>query len=793
MLLRRSSPLNITLRQSLMSLSVLLCCSVNVTAQALPQPALLEKAKVLHCVQSEGAAKVALGAFWEIQDSTNNFPDEHLLKSETNTLHAATLDIVLDTLVTTAKRYPALRSQVERTMLQWNYCDVMQNGMLFDVKANGSDVERSRAPEASPIEWRGFKSLGFFGEVEGRFIPDLISSDQQSLRVDFEWFFHRIYREQCFPHPDTSDLFDRFEDVVNQKVSELPEADENAKYPYNWDDECIRPMPVPELKARAEVIPLVNIPVLKTQLKIVIAKLDVPVLKTSVLISEVAIPVPELKASVLISEVAMPIPELKSTVLISEVEQLIPELKTTVLITETPLEIPELKTLVELEVAKAEVPVLLTKLLIDKPKPKPAPKPKAKVVVNNGFGVLAPHAHGSTGGGGTGGGGGGVAPTHSHAPGEGHAPGVGHAAKVAVVKTPVVARQVVAAPRVVPAVRAVPVVQQVRAVPVIETPQAIIVDKNQPLLERLLGGLSGGNNILIVDKIQLTVNEYHGSVETAYSSSDVGTTQSIMPTSRPVVEEVKQFVKSQFVPAPSSRAYVDVPPQPVYKPAPIAKPQTIVASKPVEVVKPAPVKPVVIKPAVKKIFNDLLTVPKIESMVIVGAAPQPVVIKKQVRDLLAVPRLKTKIKLTANKPAKSRNRAKPKVKRAPARKRSNDGSSSLFIYQPYENGDKPKPGEKTVEQLLQEYAEYEERMAAKRAGKSVKKKELKTKGVVSNQPLSNLQKKPAYKAVEKPKLGSQTIEVAKLNTQIVVSNNSVTKTKKSDASKASKASKATKV
>ncbi|PWQ98375.1 hypothetical protein [Leucothrix arctica] len=757
MLLRRSCALNITLRQSLLSLSVFVCSTVSVTAQEPPQLPILEKAKVLHCVQSEGAAKEALGAFWEIQDETDNFPDEHLLKNETHSLHAATLDILLNTLVNTAQRYPALRTQVERTMLQWNYCDVMQEGVLFDIKSDGIGVSRALAPENSPINWEGFKSLGFFGEVEGRFIPELISFDQQSLRVDFEWLFHRIYRQQCFPHPDTSGLFDRFENNLNKKVIAQSEVAEATEYTYSWDSECIYPVSVPELKAQVKVEPLLDIPLLKTQLKIIEIPLVIPQLNTTVLLSPIPVTVPLLKTELLIIPTEILVPLLKTTVLIVPVEIDIPVLETSVVIIPIEILIPILQTAVEVEEQPAVIPKLLTKLVID--------KPKVKVVVYNGIGLdgIQTHSHGLTSGsGGTGFGSSRPAPTHKHRPGDVHGPGIP------------VAHKVIAASRVAPAV-VVRRPQAVQAIPVAAQPQKmIIVDKNQPLLERLLGGLAAGSNVLIVDNIQLTVNEYNGSVETVISNSNIGTLESVLPAKLPVAApaaEAKQFVKSNFVPTITSTPQVTVQPKPVVNVQVAAKPQPVVRVKPLVVTKPVSTK----QTAAKKILNELLAVPMVESMVFVNEPMsrtmlKPVVIKKQVRDLLAVPRLQTQIKLTAIQASKSRNRTKAKAKRTPQKKQSSDVSSSLFIYSPYENGDKPKSGEKTVEQLLQEYAEYEENLAARKAGKRPKKKQIINKPVESYKPDSQ----PVIKKIEARLKASvktqvsQEVDVARLNTQIFV-------------------------
>ena len=626
----------------------LLLCFVVVSGKACADdstPLLLKQSKILVCAQTEPSAKAALSSLWEVEDSQNKFPDENMQSDGGSTLHAATLDIVLKSLLDTAERFPSLRNQVERTLLKWNYCDVFQEGVLYDLERRGSTLTRSRAATVSPENWQGFKALGFMGETENRFIPNILDLDQQGLRSDYEWLFHRIFREQCFPHPDTSALFDP--SSFNLKRNPIVPVTETVKeYPYQWDAECIyprqapklatevsieaMPLSVPALKAVLSLRPVAQlVPRLITQLTLTDQQIAVPPLQSKVEIRATPQLVPRLRTLLKLSQLAVTVPTLSTQLELVQLPMTVPVLTARLELEQQPVAVPLLKSTLLMEAVTLNVPVLAAIVKIDKPKRITVKKSPPKYANNKTY---------------TGNGGG-----HYNA-GNNHKP---------VVYTQNTAREVVA-PSVVS--------------------RPIVLDKNASLLERVLGGLSGAGNVLIVDKIQFTVNEYNGTVETAISSSDIGTTVTSMQTKPAIVKELLQAL-------------------------PVMRKQQIIQAINTPKAPPAQIKPSnkVSQQAVTVKQSPYLAVPELQSMLLVSqvgasAAPRPVQIKS-----------KNKIK---------RRYVLKKSTRPHRDTRST--SSSLFTYKPYTNG-KPSVKEKSVEQLLLEYQAYEER---RKSGRLPKKKRV---------------------------------------------------------------------
>ena len=592
-------------KKTLPLIALLLCLSVPVKLIASELlPPLLKQTKALACAKTAPDAQAVLSKFWLNDGDDNQFPDENGQINGETKLHAATLDIVLSSLIETSEKFPSLRNQVERTLLQWNYCDVFQEGAFYNLTKNSTGLVRTRAAIDSPKDWQGFKVLGFLGENERRFIPNILALDQQSLRSDYEWLFHRIFREQCFPHPDTSELFDSTEIRLKENIV-ATEDTQSTEYPYQWDSECIYPRKAPKLatSVRIESMPQ-DIPLLTTQIRILPVPQLVPGLLTQVKLFDEKIAVPLLQPKVKIGQVHLLIPGLKTDVVLN------PEAKRLQFEPVT-LAVPKLATQLRFDPSKRAVPNLKTKVWVDTPK-----RVLYKTKLND------------------------KKPTHYVAQ-----PKLRD--KISVSYAAAKPAQVIAKPNT-------------------------IVDKNASLIEKVLGGLSNGGNVLIIDKIQLTVNEYNGTVETAISSSDLGATVKT-DKAKPA------FVKELLSPVP------DLQKTPLIK-----ADNTVTKQLPkLPVSKPSP----------------YLEVPRLQSMLLVS-----------------------QIKSTArHKPVKIRDKGSPKAKK---KKKDNvlakrKKSASVFIYDPYPNS---QPAEKSIEQLLLEYQAYEER---RKSGKiRLKKKQLDSYSVM---------------------------------------------------------------
>jgi hypothetical protein len=204
--------------------------------EANDQP-LLTQVHQLYCADNEVTAQQLLEQLQQRELSRQfKLPVEQANQEThlaTATLQAGSLDITLFTLVKTAEKYPKLRNLVERTLLKWNYCHVFENQHYYDLYNN---QPRKLANYTPPLQWEGFRSLGFL-QTQARFIPELLSQSPLGERA-FEHFFHRIYREQCFPHPATGDLYHQQRQNFPQRLV-IKKTASNLSYPHQWQPQCI--------------------------------------------------------------------------------------------------------------------------------------------------------------------------------------------------------------------------------------------------------------------------------------------------------------------------------------------------------------------------------------------------------------------------------------------------------------------------------------------------------------------------------------------------------------------------
>lgn len=120
---------------------------VSVSASVAATSPLLDRLQQLHCATNVTTATQALKALWGISSPDDLFPNEWHREWQSNKtipprLSAASLDIALNTLVETSHKYPSLRHDIERTMLQWNYCDVFDNKKFYDLAHIVNDSQK---------------------------------------------------------------------------------------------------------------------------------------------------------------------------------------------------------------------------------------------------------------------------------------------------------------------------------------------------------------------------------------------------------------------------------------------------------------------------------------------------------------------------------------------------------------------------------------------------------------------------------------------------------------------------
>lgn len=216
-----------------------------------PYSPLLAKAEALYCAATPEQAQPLLSSLLSDAEPGTTIPDEWLGSTNKPELYAGTLDILLATLERTSVRFPVLREDVERVALQWNYCDVMEGEQFYNIKMREERTERLLT-DSLPLSGHGFRRWGFMlNDPVDRFIPRLISEIRLAPWA-YQYFLHRAYRKQCFPHPVTGQRYpeeDREREATQRSVfqSILTEK-RDSDYPYEWFPHCEVPKVIAPIK-----------------------------------------------------------------------------------------------------------------------------------------------------------------------------------------------------------------------------------------------------------------------------------------------------------------------------------------------------------------------------------------------------------------------------------------------------------------------------------------------------------------------------------------------------------------
>jgi len=206
------------------------------TAAASTQPDLLNVAKQLECAQNAQQATSALQSYKNINLPKLPLPNEWFDSDKPPALHAASLDITLHVLSETSKRFPELALDVEQVVLQWGYCEVFLDNTFYDFITKGGQLNRLLAESTSPINWDGFRAMGFLGDHKDRFVIDAFKHDDAPF-VFYEVDYSIMFRTQCLPHPQTSKLFFDSETYFPWRVVHDGYKN-NERYPYDWQAGC---------------------------------------------------------------------------------------------------------------------------------------------------------------------------------------------------------------------------------------------------------------------------------------------------------------------------------------------------------------------------------------------------------------------------------------------------------------------------------------------------------------------------------------------------------------------------
>ncbi len=223
-------------------LCVLSISSTTIGAEAaqtelLNEPeSLLEIAQMLNCVATSADAGDVLHKLKGNIHHQTLLPFEDGLNSQKFSLHAGTMDILLKSLTAASRRFPDRQTQIEETLLQWSYCDLIKDDNYFDIYEEAGDLQVSRVEYQSPVDWKGFQSLGLLDDKTNRFQFSAYLDDDVP-RVFYEKRFHNLFRERCLPHPHDGELFYDKNTFFPQRLT-INSDDTTKKYPLAWNSSC---------------------------------------------------------------------------------------------------------------------------------------------------------------------------------------------------------------------------------------------------------------------------------------------------------------------------------------------------------------------------------------------------------------------------------------------------------------------------------------------------------------------------------------------------------------------------
>ena len=217
-------------------------CMWEQTSFAQARPPLLQALENLLCATDSASAKQQLDKLFNISPPGQQWPDEWLgTQANQASLQAGTLDIALLALQQTAIRFPSLRETAEQVALQWDYCEVLEEDQFYNLSWQANRLNKTLAAEPAS-KWAGFRQWGFLSsDPADRFVPVLLDEIRIAPQA-YHLLLHRIYRQQCFPHPETG-LLAREAATPNpaypRAVVALVPQQKPIPYPFVWQPICV--------------------------------------------------------------------------------------------------------------------------------------------------------------------------------------------------------------------------------------------------------------------------------------------------------------------------------------------------------------------------------------------------------------------------------------------------------------------------------------------------------------------------------------------------------------------------
>lgn len=229
------------------------------------QSSLLQIAQEIHCTQTE---QKTVGLINKLaQESTEPFglPDESLHNQANLELYAATVDILLNVLYETIQRYPKLQTPIEKMVLNWNFCAVVNEGDLADLSVTEKKaVKQAQAIGPFPAKQQGFGIWGFIQrDAAKRYVPEIYKT-LSPFPAAYQDFIHKLTQKQCIPHPVLEHSIDH---KPYTGAYRLPKSKLMAgkQYPYTWDEHCPDQSPKKETAPKVEILKTITkAPIIKS-------------------------------------------------------------------------------------------------------------------------------------------------------------------------------------------------------------------------------------------------------------------------------------------------------------------------------------------------------------------------------------------------------------------------------------------------------------------------------------------------------------------------------------------------
>lgn len=233
-----------------MKVSLRTCCvtlSGLLLGAAIPSPlvpapqtsatSLRETIERIHCASSADEAKHSLFYLQQRSLISPGLPNE-AGKGQSPQLRATALDNVLLVLAESAEKFPDNKALIEQTVVQWNFCSVIDNNTLYDHQVVNGKTSKYPSALASSRSWRGFRAFGLMSDslhndsfdFEGAYTNSAIKSLADKNH-------QQRYIDHCLPHPDNKHLYRDFGRNIISRIIRFQENPSPLKE-IEWNLEC---------------------------------------------------------------------------------------------------------------------------------------------------------------------------------------------------------------------------------------------------------------------------------------------------------------------------------------------------------------------------------------------------------------------------------------------------------------------------------------------------------------------------------------------------------------------------